>query len=203
MLSSITPLGERSRNRRWGTTVAAYVVGSTVGGMTTGVLMGGIGALVATVAGPPTRFAAWLLVAVVALAACHEAGWLRFRLPTVQRQVNEDWLDEYRGWVTGAGFGLQLGAGLTTIVTSSVGYVVWIAALLTFSPRSGLLIGAVYGLTRALPLLATRAVHTPIDLRSWHTSMHRRGVWVQTSVAATTGAVALAGAILIVSGRSV
>lgn len=202
MLSSITPLGERSRNRRWGATVAAYVAGSTVGGMATGFLMGGLGALMAAVVTPSPRFAAWLLVAVVALAALHESGWLRFRLPTVQRQVNEDWLDEYRGWVIGAGFGLQLGAGLTTIVTSSVGYVVWIATVLTFSPRSGIVIGAVYGLTRALPLLATRSVHTPGDLRSWHSSMHRLGKWVERGVAATAGAVAVAAMVIIVSGVS-
>ena len=35
-------------------------------------------------------------------------------LPSVQRQVNEDWLVEFRGWVYGFGFGAQLGAGVAT-----------------------------------------------------------------------------------------
>ena len=32
-----------------------------------------------------------------------------FRLPSHTRQVNEAWLDEYRGWVYGGGFGWQIG----------------------------------------------------------------------------------------------
>jgi hypothetical protein len=31
--------------------------------------------------------------------------------PSWQRQVDERWLTTYRGWVYGAGFGFQLGAG--------------------------------------------------------------------------------------------
>jgi hypothetical protein len=202
MLSSITPLGERSRNRRWGVTVTAYFVGSMVGGIVTGLLMGGAGALLASLTGISSRSAGWVLVALTGAAAVHEAGWLRFRLPTVQRQVNEDWLEEYRGWVVGAGFGFQLGAGLTTIVTSTMGYLVWIAALLTFSPRAGAVVGAVFGVARALPLLATRSVHNPRDLRAWHGSMHRIGAMVQRSVATTAGLVALLGAVVMVSGST-
>ena len=36
MLTSITPLGERGRRRRWGLTTAWYVPGSTAGGARSG-----------------------------------------------------------------------------------------------------------------------------------------------------------------------
>ena len=36
-----------------------------------------------------------------------------------RRQVNEDWMARYRGWAYGAGFGLQLGLGVVTIVTTA------------------------------------------------------------------------------------
>ena len=35
------------------------------------------------------------------------------------------WLGRYRSWVYGLGFGVQLGAGVTTVVVSSAVYVVW------------------------------------------------------------------------------
>jgi hypothetical protein len=44
MLSSISPLGERARATRWGTTVTAYLLGSLLGGL-------GLGALAALVGG--------------------------------------------------------------------------------------------------------------------------------------------------------
>ena len=43
--------------------------------------------------------------------------------PGPRRQVNERWLDEYRGWVYGLGFGAQLGLGVTTVITSAATYV--------------------------------------------------------------------------------
>ena len=42
-----------------------------------------------------------------------------FRLPVHYRQVNERWLDQFRPWVYGAGFGWQIGAGLATYIKTS------------------------------------------------------------------------------------
>ena len=61
----------------------------------------------------------------------------RLRVPGPRRQVNERWLDEYRGWVYGLGFGAQLGLGVTTIVTSAATYVALFAALLSGTPAAG------------------------------------------------------------------
>ena len=60
MLTSITPLGERGRGNSWAVTVAAYLVGSVLGGALTGAVLGLLGATVVT--GLPGRV-------VVALAA--------------------------------------------------------------------------------------------------------------------------------------
>ena len=57
--------------------------------------------------------------------------------PGPRRQVNERWLDEYRGWVYGAGFGAQLGIGVTTVVTSAATYAALLAALLAGSAAGG------------------------------------------------------------------
>ena len=59
---------------------------------------------------------------VVAVALGVDVSPLRRRLPTTRRQVNEDWMGRYRGWVYGVAFGAQLGTGVATIVTSAAVY---------------------------------------------------------------------------------
>ena len=62
------------------------------------------------------------------------------------------------GWVYGAGFGAQLGLAFATIVTASATWIAFACALLSGCPSAGLRsIGAIFGLARALPLLAARA----------------------------------------------
>ena len=43
-------------------------------------------------------------------------------LPPTRRQVNERWLDQFRLWVYGAGFGWQIGTGLATYVKTAAVY---------------------------------------------------------------------------------
>ena len=84
------------------------------------------------------------------------------RVPSWRRQVNEDWLTEYRGWVYGVGFGAQLGLGVVTIVTTASVYLTWAARSLVASPASrARLLGAAFGLARAVPVLAGGRVRTP------------------------------------------
>jgi hypothetical protein len=52
MLSSITPLGERGRGRRWGVTTGAYLAGSVAAGAAVGWALGLIGLAVTSVAAP-------------------------------------------------------------------------------------------------------------------------------------------------------
>jgi hypothetical protein len=156
MLASITPLGERSRNSRWGTTVTAFVIGSTMAGSTAGAALGSIGVPLRT--GAPASLRLWVLAAVVTIAVVYDARLFGLRLPTVRRQVNELWLNRYRGWVYGVGFGAQLGAGVATVVSTSAVYATLLAALLTGSPEWGGLAGGTFGLVRGLSVLPARKV---------------------------------------------
>ncbi len=163
MLASITPLGEQGRNNRWGTTAAWYVAGSVLGGVTSGAVFGALGALTRTaLEGAGASSATLTTVALGLLAVLCAAGLacdlhlFGLRLPTNHRQVNERWLDTYRSWVYGGGFGFQLGLGLVTIVTVSATYLTFAAAFLSGSLLGGVVIGATFGLARALPLFAAR-----------------------------------------------
>src|SRR5438046_31484 len=104
MLGSITPLGERGRNSRWAVTVTAYVVGSTAAGLALGSVLGAVGRLTSL----PATGRPWALGILVTLGVAFDVEIGGAHLPTVRRQVNEDWLARYRGWVYGGAFGVQL-----------------------------------------------------------------------------------------------
>src|SRR5919198_347219 len=154
MLASITPLGERGRNSRWGLTVTAFVAGSAAAGTALGAALGSLGIPLRLIAPAPIRV--WILAVTIVLAASYEWRAFGLRLPTVHRQVNEQWLNRYRGWVYGAGFGAQLGAGIATIVTTAAVYALVAALVLTGSPAWGGLAGGTFGLMRGLSILPSR-----------------------------------------------
>src|ERR671936_530293 len=66
MLASITPLGEWSRNSRWGVTVTAFVAGSTSAGLAAGATLGAVGVFLRAAASPSVRL--WILAALLVAA---------------------------------------------------------------------------------------------------------------------------------------
>jgi hypothetical protein len=167
MLSSITPLGERGRQNRFGVTATAFVIGAVAGGTALGALCGWVGSWL------PDRSSAVDAVLVVVLAA---AGALldATHVPTSKRQVNDDWLHRYRGWVYGVGFGAQLGFGVVTVVTSAATYVAFALALLTGSVAAGAVIGFTFGALRGLSLLLVRNIDSQDALRTFHRRLDAR-----------------------------
>ena len=163
MLTSITPLGERSRGSHWGTTVAAFAVGALAAGTALGAALGWLGQLTQIGELSATLRLALLALALLAGLAL-DLGVGGLRLPTIRRQVNEDWLHAYRGWVYGLAFGAQLGFGVVTIATSSTVYVAFFASLLSASPLPGAAIGGTFGLVRAAALLPAGRVRQPAQL---------------------------------------
>jgi hypothetical protein len=162
MLGSITWLGESGRNARWWVTVTWFGVGAVGAGALVGWLMGWLGATLSGAAGPREAAAALALLAVAGIAADLRLGGLR--LPTVRRQVDDRWLNRYRGWVYGVGFGFQLGLGVVTVVTTSAVYLAFAAAVLSGSPAAGAMIGAVFGAVRWLSVLPGGRVRRSADL---------------------------------------
>jgi hypothetical protein len=189
MLASITPLGERGRRRRWGTTVTAHIVAAALGGAATGAVAGAAGWVLLRHASPDTRLG--LLAALIGAGLLADlTGWI----PGPRRQVDESWLDRYRGWVYGAGFGLQLGAGVVTIVTASATYVVLGAALASASPAAGAAIGAIAGLLRGATVLAAARVRSPGQLVGFHARMRAWSERARLAGLAAHGSLLLAAA---------
>lgn len=188
MLSSISPLGERARASSWRATTTAYLIASTLAGTAFGGLLGALGGAL----GDRGRRVAALALAV-ALAGLLVTELLG-RLPSWQRQVDVGWIGRYRGWVTGLGYGAQLGLGVVTIITSTTTYAALALALLGGSAGRGAAVGLTFGLVRALPSVLMRQVDTPAGLRRvfeglevWRTPADR------VARVATTGVIVMLG----------
>lgn len=190
MLTSITPLGERGRGNRYAVTLTAYVLGCLLGGATIGVLLGAVGSLL------PTLPVLLLGAFACALAAVADGrGWL----PLGRRQVDEDWLSRYRGWVYGLGFGYQLGLGVVTIVTSAATIAALALALLTQSVLGGLAIGLVFGGARAVPALLLGRADSHDELRRLAASLESHA---RLAARVTTAALVAAGTVLLVGAAA-
>jgi sulfite exporter TauE/SafE len=202
MLGSITPLGERGRGQRWAITVTAFAGGSVAAGATFGGALGAVGRVALGPAGRgggPDPWPVWALAALIVAGAALDAGVLGTRLPTIHRQVNEDWLHRYRGWVYGLAFGLQLGIGIGTVVSISAVYVALAAALLSGSVWAGAVIGGAFGLLRAVPLFAVATVRrtdqlVAVDrrLRAWDRPARRWAIGAEAALAVVAMLLAVA-----------
>src|SRR5690606_40940656 len=164
MLSSIHPLGERARHNRWTITATAFVVGAALAGATVGGLLGLVGSFLP---GGPWRLFASVAI-VVAAGAADLAG---VAPPGPKRQVNEDWIGSFRGWVYGGAFGAQLGAGVSTFVVTWGVWAVGALSLLSGGWRTGALIGLVFGLSRSVFPLAAGWIDRPSRLTAFNRAM--------------------------------
>jgi sulfite exporter TauE/SafE len=194
MLASIHPLGERARRSRWGVTVTAYLLGSVAGGTGAGAALGAAGAALFALLPAAGTVRVWSVAVACVLAAAVELRAGGLRLPTVRRQVDEDWLARYRGWVYGAGFGFQLGLGAVTIVTTAGVYLAWALALLSGSFGRGAAVGVVFGAARAVPVLAMGRVQRPDQLRRLHRGFQR---WAGTAARITAATMAVVAAVAV------
>lgn len=195
-MASINPLGERARGNRWWRTAVAYATGCLLGGWALGAAAGGAGWL-AGAALPQWDAAGAAGVVALAAGVVELAGW---RLPTLRRQVDDAWLARYRGWVYGSGFGLQLGAGVATTVTTAAVYATAVlAAVLGATGRLGwaLATGVVFGLARATPVLAAVRLADADSVRQRGAAMAAAAT---PSRVATGSALCLLAAMTLVAG---
>jgi hypothetical protein len=196
VLSSITPLAERGRGRRFALTASWFVAGAALGGATLGV---GGAALAAAVgaARPAAGVVGGLAAGAAALAAAVDAGLLGpLSPPHHRRQVNELWLNRYRGWVVGVGFGWQIGSGLATYIMTAGVYLLVALAALTAEPPLALATGVLFGTVRGLAVLLVAGVETSGALASFHRRFDAARRPVRRAVVAVEAGVAVAAAAL-------
>ncbi len=167
MLATVTPLAEQARGHRYRTTAAWFIAGGTVGGATLGLALAAL-ALGVRATSPSTDALAVVACAAAVLAVASDTRLGGFHLPFHSRQVNGRWLDQFRPWVYGAGFGWQIGAGLVTSIKTAALSLMIVLAVLTASPARALAIGVLFGLVRGLAVLLGRGITSPTTLASFH-----------------------------------
>jgi hypothetical protein len=209
MLSSITPIGERGRGHRFASTATWFVAGAVLGGLTLGVALYLLAAGVAALGAPSHVLVVAAAVAAV-LGAAVDLGLTGIRIPVLKRQVNEVWLDQFRSWVYGAGFGWQIGVGFTTYLMTAAVVLACALAALTASPWVALGVGVAFGAVRGLTVFLGARVTNPSLLLQAHRRLEhlRRPVWVsvisiQLLVAGALGAFVWWPAIVIGAGLAV
>ena len=191
MLATVTPLAEQGRGHRYRRTAAWFIAGGTLGGATLGLLMAGL-ALGVRAASPSTVALAIVACVVAIVAAASDRRLGGFHLPFHSRQVNEQWLDQFRPWVYGAGFGWQIGVGLATYIKTAALYLMIVLAALTASPATALAIGTLFGLVRGLAVLLGRGITSPTALAAFHRRFTGAGPIVLALVVACEILVAVA-----------
>ena len=195
MLSTITPIGEGGRGHRYGSTAAWYVAGAVLGGLCLGVAMGAAARFVGDRDGI-ARAGIVLVAAIVALAS--DGRVVGFALPIHRRQVNERWLDHYRSWVYGLGFGWQVGTGVATYITTAATYLLVVVGVVAVSPASAVLAGTTFGFVRGIAVFLTRDVRTSAALHRLHRRVQqleprsRHGVALVECVVALVAAATIA-----------
>lgn len=196
MLSAMNPVSERGRGRSFRVSASWFVVGAVAGGLTLGVGMGLLAVVVRAMSVPvDAALAVGAAAALVAVAS--DVRVLGFRLPFHTRQVNEDWLDWYRAWVYGAGFGWQIGVGLATYIMTAALYLTIVLAALAGSPLLAVACGALFGLVRGLAVLLARSLTTTAAIVALHRRLDDWEAPVRVAIVVVEAlvAVVLAGAL--------
>jgi hypothetical protein len=162
MVETIGLAGDSAR--RW-TTIAACATfgpGAVLGGVVTFGLLSALGEGIHGVGG---RAADLIAAAIAIAAAAAEARGLRIA-PQIRRQLPEGWRWTMPLPLAAALYGILLGLGFTTFVLS---FGVWALAGISLAlgdPSAGLVIGAAFGIGRAMPvLIVAPAVDTRIGIR--------------------------------------
>jgi hypothetical protein len=193
MLATITPLSELGRGHRYRATAAWFVLGGVLGGVSVGALAAVLALGVHAMHLTPRELSTIALgLALVTVAS--DIGLRGLRLPVHHRQVNERWLDQFRPWVYGAGFGWQIGTGLATYIVTAAVYLMVVLAALIGNPWLAVGVGALFGLVRGLAVYLGRHLTSSDALRTFHRwfndlgpKVRRATIGVEVAVVALLG----------------
>lgn len=165
MIETISIADRDRRRRQAGLAVAALTAGCVAGGVLLFCGLAIAGELLWNGGRGPALVAALVATAAAALDVCGVRV-----LPQIRHQVPEPWRRRMPLSLASAAYGVLLGLGITTFVMS---YTLWAAAILSLlvaSPAAGVVVGAAFGLGRALPI----ALLAPWADRDWAVAVQDR-----------------------------
>src|SRR5436190_16617976 len=149
-IDTIGPTGHMGGRRITAAACATFLPGAVAGGLIT---FGSLALAGEALHGAGGRAAYAVAAAIAVGAAVLEARGTRI-VPQIRRQLPEHWRRVMPMPLAAALYGILLGLGFTTFVLS---FGVWALAAVSLAvgdPALGLLLGAGFGLGRAIPILA-------------------------------------------------
>jgi hypothetical protein len=201
-LSAIDTIGPTGHTGGRRTTIAACVAflpGAIAGGLLT---FGSLAALGDLLHGAGGRASYLVAAGIALLAAALEARGTRI-VPQIRRQLPEHWRRVMPMPLAAALYGVLLGIGFTTFVLS---FGVWALAgvsLAVGDPGLGLLLGACFGLGRAIPIVALAPLAgRPPGIRATELMCERPGVYLGLRRGDAAALAAAALALIVIPGSA-
>ena len=199
VIDTIGPTGHTGGRRTTIAACVAFLPGAIAGGLLTFWSLALLGDLLHGAGGR----AAYLIAAGIALfAAALEARGTRI-VPQIRRQLPEHWRRMMPMPVAAVLYGVLLGIGFTTFVLS---FGVWALAgvsLAVGDPSLGLILGAGFGLGRAIPILVLAPLAgRPAGIRATELMCERPGVYLGLRRGDAVALVVAALALIVVPGSA-
>jgi hypothetical protein len=199
VIETIGPTGHTGGRRTTIAACIAFLPGAIFGGLLTFGSLAAVGDLLHGAGGR----ASYLVAAGIALlAAVLEVRGTRI-VPQIRRQLPEHWRRVMPMPLAAALYGVLLGIGFTTFVLS---FGVWALAgvsLAVGDPALGLVLGACFGVGRAIPILALAPVAgRPAGFRATELMCERPGVYLGLRRGDAAALAAAALALIVVPGSA-
>ena len=199
VIETIGPTGHTRGRRTTAAACVAFLPGAVAGGLITFGTLAVVGHVLHGAGGRTSYLAA---AAIALVAAVLEARGTRI-VPQIRRQLPEHWRRAMPMPLAAALYGLLLGIGFTTFVLS---FGVWALAgvsLALGNASLGLLIGAAFGVGRAIPILALApAAGGPIGIKATELICERPGVYLGLRRGDATALLLAAAALVVAPGSA-
>lgn len=199
-MGALTPLVQGTRSR---STYASTLVVHTVASVWSGALVGSIlGWLGSRVVSHQVSWQFWLGLGLVSLLlVAREFGALRVPIPQVRRQTGKTWYFRFGPIGAAWWWGIDLGSGLTSLITFSAYWLLLLVVFFSRSPQYGGIVLGMFGIGRAAttwitPYLFGAESDLRLALADLLQQRHRIHVWHRYGLLAVTIAVLVRGLLL-------
>jgi hypothetical protein len=192
MVTTISPAVFAGSRKRWLVAAVGFVIAAAVGGAVTGTLLAALGHWIGA---PATSYGMYAIVGVAVLGALHEFRLITLPLIPIRRQVQRGLRARWPLWTVALAYGVQLGAGVMTRVTTTAPYALWVAVGVLGNVQLGLVTMATFGITRAAVTMMASAQGQTMEAaieRATAVASFQQAVYRSTAPMLTLFAVAFA-----------
>ena len=145
MVETISPVVHGGRNRTYWTAMSLHVLGATLSATLFGAGLGALGGVV----GAPYGETGLYVLAIALVYLLREALGLPIPIPSLRKQVPAWWRTFYSRNTTALLYGLGLGVGYFTYLSSGTFVVVSVAIVMSGDAVAGALVVGCFGLARS------------------------------------------------------